>query len=221
MYFMPIPEPIRKSAEEYYAETTQATSLAEFFGVEKAEFKLVDRSSFAHLIIDPQRYYADPKFKPFSRGTTHTKKRSEKLAKVTPQFRKAGITTAVAYFDWCMSDDFNEAQGGLYKVEASREVGDLLIPKNTSSAFTDRHMHEALQARGVKNLFVSGFNACACVYETVREAIPKNYKVVLLEDCIGQDNNYEDDIPRYMSYMMKMGAQRSTSVEALKFLRDF
>lgn len=198
----------------------KAATLAEFFGVDKVNFRQADRSQFAHLIIDPQRYYSDPSLKPFTRGTRHTKQRAEKLGKVTPLFRAAGIQTAISYYAEILSDHYDEVQGGLFKVEARPDLGDIIVAKNASSAFYDRHMHEALQARGITNLFVSGFNACACVHETVVLAPKDTYRIAVLEDCIGQDRHYEADIPEYIEKMRDSGAFITNSKDALTFLNE-
>lgn len=208
--------PPRKTAEQHYEGIPQAKSLAEFFDVDSLDFQDVDLSTYAHLIIDPQRHYADPTYSP--RGTKHTDQISEKIAKITPLFRASGIQTALVYFDWNLSDNFNDAMGGLYKVDAGPQYNDIMIPKCKSDAFEGGFIHEHLQQSGIENLFVSGFNATACVSETVFSALRKNYNVALLEDCIGQNKNQEGDTPRYISLMMKQGAQRSHSDEALDFL---
>lgn len=208
--------PPRKTAEQYYDSIPQAKTLAEFFGVEHVDFQDIDLSTYAHLIIDPQCHYADPNYS--SRGTEHTKQVSETIAQITPLFRASGIQTALVYFDWNLSDNFNEAMGGLYKVDAGPHHGDIMIPKCKSDAFEGGFIHQHLKQQGIENLFVSGFNATACVSETVFSALRKDYNVALLENCIGQNKNQEGDTPRYISLMMKQGAQRSSSDEALQFL---
>lgn len=197
---------------------SQSTGLAGFFGSDNVDARNIDLSACAHLIIDPQRYYADPSYRPRTRGTAHTLQRSENLAAATPLLRKAGLKTIIVYYESNLSTDFNYAMGGLHLVTAEKD--DILIPKNQSDAFEGSNLEEVLRKHDIKNLLVSGFNTTACVFYTVQSANRNGYKTALLEDCTGQDGNQEGDIPRYISLMTDRGTQRTNSAEVLEFLQN-
>ncbi len=66
----------------------------------------------------------------------------------------------------------------------------------------------------------SGFNATACVKETVWDALRKKYNIITLEDCIGQDSrDFPSRARSDLETMRLMGAHGTTAENALSFLR--
>jgi nicotinamidase-related amidase len=62
---------------------------------------------------------------------------------------------------------------------------DVLLRKYRRSAFEGTNLANLLHARGVGTLVVSGVAATGCVESTVRDAIEKDFFVVVAKDCIG------------------------------------
>jgi len=61
----------------------QPHTLAKFFDVKRAAFRLIKPSEFAHVIIDAQRAYCDPTHK-YRRGNTHTQNVAARLWQELP-----------------------------------------------------------------------------------------------------------------------------------------
>src|SRR5690625_1875030 len=62
---------------------------------------------------------------------------------------------------------------------------DLIITKTHYSAFVGTYLHNALRARGITHLFVTGTAANVCVDSTIRDAYMSEYEVTLFEDLVG------------------------------------
>ena len=188
-------------------------TLAEFFGVDKVGFNQIDLSEFAHVVIDVQGNYCDPKNRE-NRGTKHTKQRAKKIAHVMPAFRKTGMQTVIVYFD-DSDQGFDNAKGGPYKIK--RKKNDILVPKWCNSAFQGSNIHATLQEKDISKLLISGFNGRACVRYTVLDALKKKYQVALLKDCIGDDQYLHNETSDEIKQMAIKGAIRTTSHDALLF----
>jgi ureidoacrylate peracid hydrolase len=68
---------------------------------------------------------------------------------------------------------------------APRE-GDLVVPKHRYSGFFETDLDSILRARGVDALVVTGCTTSVCVESTVRDAMFRGYRCVVLEDCTGE-----------------------------------
>ncbi len=190
--------------------------LARYFGVDTVDFRLIDPSTFAHVVIDVQRKFCAPDM---AHGNYHTHRVAGKIASALPAFRAAGIRTVIVYGD-NFNDGYDNALGGPYRIEAD-PTRDILVPKRLNSAFTGGNLDNVLKALGVKNLFVSGFNAKFCVRETVEDALSLHYRVALVAGLIGQDKREcPSVIPRNIDYMVRLGACRTTTADALRFLHS-
>jgi nicotinamidase-related amidase len=64
------------------------------------------------------------------------------------------------------------------------EEGDYLIKKQHFSGFFETHLESLLKELNTKNLVVVGFDAGICLHGTVIDALYRNYRVVVLRDCI-------------------------------------
>lgn len=196
----------------------QPRTLAKFFGVKRAEFRLIKPSEFAHVIIDAQRAYCDPTYK-YRRGNAHTKRRCTTLARVTPLFRQTGARTAYVYFDNDLSKDFLNAGGGPYQLQVHRK--DIKIPKNDDSAFKGSNIEDIINAHNLKGIIVSGFNTGACVKQTVIDGARAGVKVAVMRDAVGNDNYNSRDTASVKSQLEDMesaGAKITTYNSALNFL---
>jgi nicotinamidase-related amidase len=61
---------------------------------------------------------------------------------------------------------------------------DVLIRKQYYSGFHETELDSALRNRGVRNLVVVGFDSRVCLGTTVTDALYRNYRVVVLRDCV-------------------------------------
>jgi len=76
---------------------------------------------------------------------------------------------------------------------APRE-GDVVVPKHRYSGFFETNLDSVLRAWGVRHLVVTGCTTSVCVESTVRDAMFRDYRCVVLEDCTGEPIGA--DLPR-------------------------
>lgn len=69
--------------------------------------------------------------------------------------------------------------------ELTPQHGDLIVDKTRYSAFHDTRLADTLHERGVTLVVVTGVTTNMCVELTVRDAFTLDFKVVVLEDCVG------------------------------------
>ena len=78
--------------------------------------------------------------------------------------------------------------------------------RDAHSAFSDGSFQQALQDNRVVRIMVGGVTAEYCVFKTVRDALERGYRVVLLTDAIrGVDAN-PGDSKRAINEMIRLGA---------------
>ncbi|HLF10793.1 MAG TPA: isochorismatase family cysteine hydrolase [Gammaproteobacteria bacterium] len=66
------------------------------------------------------------------------------------------------------------------------QPGDIVLYKTRFSGFYDTDLDERLKAIGVEQLIVTGCTTSVCVESTVRDAMFRDYRCVLLEDCMSE-----------------------------------
>jgi ureidoacrylate peracid hydrolase len=64
--------------------------------------------------------------------------------------------------------------------------GDLIVPKHRYSGFFETSLDSVLRARSVRDLIVTGCTTSICVESTVRDAMFRDYRCVVLEDCTAE-----------------------------------
>ena len=69
--------------------------------------------------------------------------------------------------------------------ELSVDPEDGVVEKHTYDAFYDTNLDGWLRARGIRNLVFCGTLANVCVLHTAGSAGLRDYRPILLEDCIG------------------------------------
>lgn len=196
------------------------TALAEFLGVDTVDFKLVSPASCAHVIIDVQKEFCDPFHG--MRGTFRTHRKASKIARIKPAFARAGVRTVVVYFGE-EHEGLEEACGGFHKITI--DENDILVKKNRDSAFEGSNIEEILKQHGIDTLFISGFNARACVRSTVLDGLQRHFNIALMADCIGQDKLYIPMFPMWheervcIREMVEAGACETTSETVLGLLQ--
>ena len=219
----------------------KSKTLAEFFGVDKVDFNLVDHEeilrSTAHLIIDAQRYFADPEYLhnpehvddpsyPQGGGDANTDATSERIAGLVPKFKEAGLKTGWVYF---RNEPYEneDRYGGFHKVQPDKER-DFFAGKSKASPFADKYDHydennpfkEMLDEKGVKNLIVSGFNTSGCVYETVLHALKAGFNVCVLMDMTENGEGGDPKLDEKLEHMRAEGAILTDSDQVLHMLAE-
>jgi nicotinamidase-related amidase len=63
--------------------------------------------------------------------------------------------------------------------------GDIILDKQRYSSFYNTNLEVTLRALGVTLLVVTGVTTNICVESTVRDAFFRDFKVTVLEDCVG------------------------------------
>ncbi|KAG6835648.1 hypothetical protein H0H93_016144 [Arthromyces matolae] len=81
----------------------------------------------------------------------------------------------------------------------------VVVTKTWYSAFKETPLHDELRQRGITELFVAGILSNVCVNATVNDALVLDFRVSLLEDCLGWRKRGSHD--RALRAMSKLGAQ--------------
>ena len=88
-------------------------------------------------------------------------------------------------------------------------AGEVVIDKNSTSAFNSSNLDAYLHARQVQNLVVCGTATNHCVDNTARDAADRGYNVILVEDgCIDPHQHLHDLTMR--TFRRDFGAVKST-----------
>lgn len=93
-------------------------------------------------------------------------------------------------------------------------VSNNYFAKNKQDAFTNPALNTFLQSNDIKELFISGLMAEACVYATIKSAIKIGYKVNVLTDCITTTSirKKEKTLLKYL----QIGAKNIESKDVIK-----
>ncbi len=70
--------------------------------------------------------------------------------------------------------------------ELAPQSGDLIISKNRYSAFHEAILDSLLAERGIKSLVFTGCTTSVCVESTLRDAMFRGYRCLLLSDCTAE-----------------------------------
>lgn len=70
--------------------------------------------------------------------------------------------------------------------ELEPEPNDIVLYKTRFSGFYNTDLHERLRSRGIDTLIVTGCTTSVCVESTVRDAMFRDYRCLLLEDCMAE-----------------------------------
>ena len=70
--------------------------------------------------------------------------------------------------------------------EIAPEPGDVVIYKNRFSGFYRTELDAILKQRGIRHLVVMGCTTSVCVDSTIRDAMFRDYRCVLLADCTAE-----------------------------------
>ena len=69
--------------------------------------------------------------------------------------------------------------------ELAPQSGELVLDKPAYGAFSCTDIHSQLQARGIKNLVMTGLTSDCCIHTNVREALDRGYDCLTVSDATG------------------------------------
>jgi ureidoacrylate peracid hydrolase len=70
--------------------------------------------------------------------------------------------------------------------ELTPQLGDVVIYKHRFSGFYETELDDVLKRRHVENLIFTGCTTSVCVESTLRDAMYRDYRCILLEDCTAE-----------------------------------
>jgi ureidoacrylate peracid hydrolase len=70
--------------------------------------------------------------------------------------------------------------------ELRPEAGDVVLYKHRFSGFYETELQQVLQNLGINSLIFTGCTTSVCVDSTMRDAMYRDYRCVLLQDCTGE-----------------------------------
>jgi ureidoacrylate peracid hydrolase len=75
--------------------------------------------------------------------------------------------------------------------ELQPQAGDTVIYKTRYSGFYETELDSILKERGVKSLIIVGVSTSVCVESTLRDAMYRDYRCILVSDCAGESIGHE------------------------------
>lgn len=73
------------------------------------------------------------------------------------------------------------------------EEDDFVIKKQHYSGFFETHLESLLKELNTHNLVVVGFDSLICLHATVLDALYRNYRVIVLRDCVATSEHAETE----------------------------
>jgi len=70
--------------------------------------------------------------------------------------------------------------------ELAPETDDIVIYKHRFSGFYETELHDTLQRMGARDLVFTGCTTSICVDSTIRDAMFRDYRCLVLEDCMAE-----------------------------------
>ena len=194
----------------------QLKRCARFFAPENlAQLDLtydIDPREAALVVVDVQRKYCDPKT---GRGNKETLRVSEKIGRVLPTFRQAGLPVYLLYFNHAAQ---KKHEVDFFNITPTK--GDIAVHKYSDSAFASGHFAKRIAKAGHRRLLVCGFNLNACVLSTALDARARGYEVDLLRDLSGNDRYNPEDPRRDIQHMTQKGVRLVQSAHVLMALTE-
>jgi nicotinamidase-related amidase len=72
------------------------------------------------------------------------------------------------------------------------EPGEAVITKHRFGAFAGTGLDQLLRARGLSSLIIAGVTTNCCVETTAREAVMREFSLIVVEDCVGVKDHLAD-----------------------------
>ncbi len=160
----------------------------------------------AHLIIDVQKTYLEPKENPketeewqsfFNRmkdlvipniksfiSFTREKKVENIFARIACH-KESGLDRSLSQkkpgFNYLLLP--KDTPSGQIVDELKPEADDIVMMKTTDSALTGTNLRLILRNMGIKNVVCTGIFTDQCVSSTVRSLVDESFNVIVIEDC--------------------------------------
>jgi nicotinamidase-related amidase len=90
-------------------------------------------------------------------------------------------------------------------------ISDHIFSKEKGNAFSNPNLDIFLRKNNIKHLYISGLYAEFCVWQTIKSALKKEYKVSVLTDCIASQNDLTRQ--KMIEKYRKFGIETLSSVE--------
>jgi nicotinamidase-related amidase len=90
-------------------------------------------------------------------------------------------------------------------------VSDHIFSKEKGNAFSNPNLDIFLRKKNIKHLYISGLYAEFCVWQTMKFALKKQYKVSAITDCIASKNDLTRQ--KMIEKYRKVGIETLLSVE--------
>lgn len=158
----------------------------------------VHPATAAFLVIDMQNDFLLPSSPLAARGGLELLPRVNRMIAAARKHSMLLVFTASTYYSnepyGRLGDLFPElyhtsvlkdgTPGWQIHPELDYRPGDVLIKKPRYSAFWRTDLDDLLRARGIDTLILSGVWSNCCVESTARDAFFRDYRVIVLEDCV-------------------------------------
>lgn len=97
---------------------------------------------------------------------------------------------------WFDEDETEVCRTGTWGAEfvegLGPEPGEAVITKHRFGAFTSTGLDQLLRARRLSSLIVAGVTTNCCVETTAREAVMREFSLIVVEDCVGVKDHLAD-----------------------------
>lgn len=147
----------------------------------------VDRT--AHIAVHVQNCFFNPSCPRPSeeRRQPLVDKTAHKIAGTAKALYEEGVATCWVRME---NDDISDTGSELYIVEPSEH--DVIVADNEQSAMKTGTLLHDLKNNGVTTLIISGGYVSECLRETVVDALNAGFKVIVMTDCVvdNQDTPY-------------------------------
>jgi nicotinamidase-related amidase len=97
---------------------------------------------------------------------------------------------------WFEEDETEVCRTGTWGAEFVEGLrpkpGEAIITKHRFGAFAGTGLDQLLRARGLSSLIVAGVTTNCCVETTAREAVMREFSLIVVEDCVGVKDHLAD-----------------------------
>lgn len=167
-----------------------------------------DFSRAALLVIDAQQQFCDPVW---GRGDQNTLATARRIQQMAPAFRNAGLPVIAI----CYTNNLDVPRERLDFFEFRPADNDVVLQKNTTSAFGSGDCADFLERGGYRRLYMCGFNYSACLKLTATHAVQRGFDVTVMPDLSANDYFVRKDIPTATAEMLRDGIRVIPSHQVL------
>lgn len=171
----------------------------------------IDPAHTVHIAVHVQNCFFNPGSPRPSeeRRQPQVTETARRIAATSAQLSGAGVPT---YWVRMENEDISKRGAALYLCK--KRKGDKDIADSEQSAIASGNVLELLRKAGAKTLLISGGYASICVTETVKDALPEGFKVIVLKDCL-VDNQEDMNLRDMFSVRAAQNRAKSTTSNAV------